>query len=153
MLHDAGVGVPREKVRHADGSVTVVTRLGKGRVTDHDVFQTVVSWLQSAPLTPRLQAALYEMLAGLPGVRYQGPATEADGALLSDRLVLNPATGKLLAAEQVVARPAPRSNPRGPHDPAGTVLSAQACLAGHWTGGPGPGGWPTNPPGVVAPKG
>ncbi len=138
-------------------------------MTDHDVFQTVVSWLQSAPTHPSPQAALYEVLAGLPGVRYQGPAidhvgrrgiavswpppTEAGGALLTDRLILNPATGKLLAAEQVVARPAPRSNPRGPHDPAGTVLSAQAFLAGHWTDGPGPGGWPTNPPGVAAPKG
>jgi hypothetical protein len=159
------------KVRKADGSVKVVAEHSTRRapVTDERVFGTIAGWLAFAPLTPQLQAALYQVMAGLPGVRYQGPATDnsgrrgiaiswaqptrdGDGQVVSDRFIVNPSTGELLGQEQVVVEPAPPSA-RGSSQPAGTVLSSQAILARHWTEGPGPGGWPTNPPGVIAPKG
>jgi hypothetical protein len=162
------------KVRKADGSVGVVTGpLRRVQVTDADVFGAAASWLAFAPLTPRLQAALYTVIAGLPAVRYEGAASDHLGRrgiaiamvqplprgpgaggqeVIEDRLIINPGTGRLLASQQVVVQPA-RDGARGRRHPAGMVVSAQAFLAKHWTNGPGPGGWPTNPPGVEAPKG
>jgi hypothetical protein len=159
------------KVRKPGGSVKVVTERSTRRVpvTDERVFGTIAGWLGFAPLTPKLQAALYQVMAGLPGVRYRGAATDnsgrrgiaiswaqptrdGDGQVVSDRFIVNPSTGELLGQEQVVVEPAPPSA-RGFSEPVGTVLYSQAILARHWTEGPGPGGWPTNPPGVIAPKG
>jgi hypothetical protein len=72
--------------------------------------------------------------------------------VVEERLIINPATGQLLSSQQVVVKPA-RAGARGQSHPVGMVVSAQAFLAKNWTNGPGPDGWPTNPPGVVAPKG
>jgi hypothetical protein len=162
------------KVRKADGQVgAVTTRRYTAPATDAEVFSAVAGWLASAPVTPKLQAALYTVIAGLPGVRYEGAATDPVGrrgtaiAMLQppprgpgadeqevykQRLIINPATGQLLASQQVVVKPAP-AGARGPGHPVGMVVSAQAFLARNWTNGPGPDGWPTNPPGVVTPKG
>jgi hypothetical protein len=154
------------------GRPTVVFDARKVPVTDGMVFETVAGWLASAPVGPRLQASLYRVIAGLPGVRYEGSATDQAGrrgigismlqprprgsdpaaGSLETRLIINPASGQLLASEQVVVSPG-RSRASAPAYPAGTIVSAQAFLARHWTDGPGPHGWPTNPPGTAAPRG
>jgi hypothetical protein len=154
------------------GRSTFVFDTRKVPVTDGMVFETVAGWLASAPTTTKLQASLYRVIAGLPGVRYEATATDQAGrhgvaismlqpsprgsdpsaGRFRTRLIINPASGQLLASEQVVVTPG-RSRAGAPAYPAGTIVSAQAFLARHWTDGPGPHGWPTNPPGAVTPKG
>jgi hypothetical protein len=155
-----------------NGTTKVVFEARKVPVTDGMVFETVAGWLASAPASLKLQASLYQVIAGLPGMHYEGNATDRAGrhgiaismlqprphgsdpsaGRFKTRLIIDPASGQLLASEQVVAEPG-RSRGDAPTYPAGTIVSAQAFLARHWTDGPGPRGWPTNPPGVVTPKG
>jgi len=163
--------VDERKVRKADGSIGIITgRAHNVQVTDADLFNAVAGWLAVAPLTPKLQAALYTVIAGLPGVRYEGEANDLVGRhgiaismmrpdadeyepeVFEDRLIINPATGQLLANQQVVVKPVWVGSGSTGHK-VGMIVSAQAFLARNWTNGPGPDGWPTNPPGVVTPKG
>ncbi len=157
-------GVTGRKVRTPKG-VKVLNEHRPVPVTGGRVYRTIAGWLAYSPLTRQLQAALHQMIAGLPGVRYEGPASDnagrhgiaismpdqmvsdRTGTVVADRLIINPVSGELLGNQEVVVGgPAP-----GVVGPAvGTVLVAQAILARHWTEGPGPDGWLTNPPGRVA---
>jgi hypothetical protein len=177
LLRQAGAGLPVVRFRDGQGHVgtKVVPRRGQQpNVTDRDVFDLLASLLD-APVSHQLQAAAYQVLARLPGVHEEGPTVDitgrrgiaitwdkpgdegSDGAIVNNRMIINPTTGELLGNQQVIVRPAPsrgsdRVDPT--HSaPAGTIITAQAYLARHWTEGPGPGGWPTNPPGVIAPRG
>lgn len=174
LLQDAGVGLPVVKTSDRRSKLRIVRKPGQvARATDKDVFDLIMGWLTDAPLTPRLQAALYEVLAGLSGVRVEGSTTDiagrsgiaiawgtpADtgdgGALVKNQFIIQSDTGQLLGIQQVIVRPARPSGRVDPTylEPAGTAISARAYVARHWTEGPGPDGWPTNPPGVPAPKG
>ncbi|MEU3186034.1 hypothetical protein ABZ707_17800 [Streptomyces sp. NPDC006923] len=76
------------------------------------LFNGVDALLSRAPAGPRLRAALYEVLAGIPGVRLagevkdstgrDGTAVELDNGDRSSRLIISPATTQLLETEVLV---------------------------------------------------
>jgi hypothetical protein len=94
----------------------------------------VVMW---GPASPAVVAAAYRVLASLPGVQMkpdvQDPAGQSGTAVwfsqpgpsLSLRII-DPATGTLLAAEDVAQRPVA-------HAPAGTVLDYTLHVSSGWT--------------------
>ncbi|MBO2465805.1 CU044_5270 family protein [Actinomadura violacea] len=107
-------------------------------------------WLMSnaqkvgaAPVKPRVLAAMYRLLAAAPGLRGVGAVTDplgrrgegvarrvrADGTVLDERLVIDPATGRLLAQESVLVTPGKAWAGRKP----GTVVSYDALVSCGWT--------------------
>jgi hypothetical protein len=79
------------------------------------MFDTAV-WLLTQPVTPQVHAAVYEVIAGLPGVRAAGIVTDPLGrrgegvSIFSgngerEMIVVSPSTGALLAEEAFVITP------------------------------------------------
>jgi hypothetical protein len=77
-----------------------------------DMFDTGV-WLLTEPVTPQVRAAVYRVIAGLPGVRSVGlttrqPGWPGDGVSIQggggeeEVIVVAPSTGQLLSDETVV---------------------------------------------------
>jgi hypothetical protein len=73
-------------------------------------------WFLTQPVTPRVRASVYKVIAGLPGVRSAGPVTDPRGRRgygvampvgggEKEVIVVSPSTGALLADELVVATP------------------------------------------------
>ncbi|MDX3850185.1 hypothetical protein [Streptomyces sp. AK02-01A] len=83
-----------------------------GPVAQDALFNGIDALLSRAPAGPRLRAALYEVLAGIPGVRLagevkdstgrDGTAVELDNGDRRSRLVISPATTQLLETEVLV---------------------------------------------------
>ncbi|MFD0905085.1 CU044_5270 family protein, partial [Actinomadura sediminis] len=106
------------------------------------LYRTSVGLVTDMPVTPRVRAAAFRMLAGLPAVEGVGEITDSRGrtgravafdedtplGTIRHRLVLDPATGRALADERVLLEPAP-----GVDRAAGTVLSSAAVTAMEWT--------------------
>lgn len=110
------------------------------------------SELLVAPVPPRVRAATYKMLAGLPGIRTvgrvtdplgrSGPAVGMLGALLQPvadeqtetQLVVDPKSGRLLTSRTVLVRPMSRPMPGMPMADAwrGVVLSYEAYVTAAW---------------------
>ncbi|TDD75111.1 hypothetical protein E1293_28625 [Actinomadura darangshiensis] len=107
-------------------------------------------WLMSnaqkigaAPVKPAVRAAMYRLLADSPGIRPLGPVTDplgrhgdgvarrvhADDAVVDERLVIDPATGRLLAQESVLVQPGKASRGTKP----GTVVAYTALVSHGWT--------------------
>jgi hypothetical protein len=107
-------------------------------------------WLMSnaqkigaAPVKPGVRAAMYRLLAGSPGIRPLGSVTDplgrrgdgvarrvrADDTVLDEWLVIDPATGRLLAQESVLVKPGKVWAGRTP----GTVVSYDALVSYGWT--------------------
>ncbi|MFE4943947.1 CU044_5270 family protein [Streptomyces sp. NPDC056641] len=94
-----------------------------GPEAEKDLFNSVDALLSNAPAGPRLRAALYEVLAGIPHVRLagsvkdsagrQGTAIELKMGYGSSRVIIDPRTSRLLEAISVL-----RASPGGE---AGTV--------------------------------
>ncbi|MEV5754915.1 CU044_5270 family protein [Actinoallomurus sp. NPDC052308] len=120
------------------------------------LFSSAYDVLLSEPASAKVRAAAYRILAELPGVRSVGRTTDplgrpgvavalGDGApsdqpSTEDRIVVDPATGALLAEETVLVRPATgRAVSRLPSDLAvesarpGTILNYRALLTATWT--------------------
>jgi hypothetical protein len=129
-------------------------------------FGTVTTWLRYSQQRPALQAALYEVLGGIPGVRYAGTVTDAagrrgeavalryepgDGSATESLIVVDRKTGRLLGELERVVSASPRAAGARAQR-AGTVNWSLAYLDGRFTGRPA-GGWPENPPGLTEPKG
>jgi hypothetical protein len=128
-LADPGTAVPkiaRAQPRRANRTVQASELLG------------TIAWLLAHyPLPPRLQAALYQVLTRLDGVKLLGATTDLagrrgvsiaidqPGTPLGERseLLLDPAGGRLLGSRTVQTRRAP-----GWRSPPGTVLVETAYL-------------------------
>ncbi|WP_433475848.1 CU044_5270 family protein [Spirillospora sp. CA-142024] len=99
--------------------------------------------LGAAPVKPEVRAAMYRLLADSPGIRSLGPVTDplgrrGDGVarqvrtgdtVVDERLVIDPATGRLLAQESVMVKPGKASGGIKP----GTVFSYSALVSYGWT--------------------
>ena len=92
--------------------------------------------LMAEPVPPAVRVAAYRMLAGLPGVRAAGAVTDPLGRRgvavemagapgTSDRLVVEPSSGRLLVRETV--------NTGERAYPAGTMLDWEAPVETVWT--------------------
>ncbi|QFG23515.1 CU044_5270 family protein [Actinomadura sp. WMMB 499] len=106
------------------------------------LYRTSVGLVTDMPVTPRVRAAAFRMLAGLAPVVGAGEVVDSRGrtgdavaldertplGTIRHRLVIDPATGRPLAAERVLLEPA-----SGVDRPAGTVLSSAAVTAMEWT--------------------
>jgi hypothetical protein len=132
--------------------------VGKSRVTpstppppskaqlDHWLFVQGSDLILYAPVSPKVRAAAFRMLAALPGVTAAGTVHDADGRrgtavamgeidpadrpeALQQRLVIDPADGRALAYEEVVTGP----NPIYPELAAGTIASSTTVCTAGWT--------------------
>lgn len=106
------------------------------------LYRTSVGLVTDMPVTPKVRAAAFRMLAGLASVEGVGEVVDSrqrtgDAVAFDEktalgtvrsRLVIDPATGRALADERVLLKPAP-----GVDRPAGTVLSSAAVTAMEWT--------------------
>ncbi|WP_026406202.1 CU044_5270 family protein [Actinomadura rifamycini] len=106
------------------------------------LFRTSVGLVTDMPVEPRVRAAAFRMLAGLESVEGAGEVTDSRGrtgqgvaidedtplGTIRHRLVIDPASGRALADEQVLLKPA-----AGVERAAGTVLSSAAVTAMEWT--------------------
>jgi hypothetical protein len=89
---------------------------GQGGNIDHELFTQVGDALRDQAAPPKLRAALYRVLALIPGVQYLGhvrdrlgrPAVgvartdDASGAETRDELLFDPTTSELLAEQEVM---------------------------------------------------
>ncbi|MGI5166371.1 CU044_5270 family protein [Spirillospora sp. CA-253888] len=104
------------------------------------LFQDTVALLTSLPAPPKVRAAAFRMLATLPGVQNRGKVTDALGRkgqavayrnlndTVEQRVVVDPATGRLLAVQQVVITPQARYRER-----VGQVRYYSVLLEAKWS--------------------
>jgi hypothetical protein len=106
------------------------------------LFRVVGSLVTELPVTPKVRAAAFRVLAGLRTVDSVGRVTDPQGrtgdaigmkekdpsGVVRHLLVIDPATGKALADERVLLTPSAKE-PR----PAGTVLSSSSVMTMEWT--------------------
>ncbi|MDL4813488.1 CU044_5270 family protein [Actinomadura opuntiae] len=106
------------------------------------LFRVAGSLVTELPVTPKVRAGAFRMLAGLKTVRSVGKVTDVRGrtgnaigmeekelsGVVRHLLVIDPRTGKALAEERVLVKPSAKE-PR----PAGTVLGSAAVIAMEWT--------------------
>ncbi|PZG16963.1 CU044_5270 family protein [Nonomuraea aridisoli] len=108
------------------------------------LFKVAVGLIMDMPVTPEVRGAAFRMLAGLDGVRVTQDVTDAEGrrgtavsveertrvaGVLENRLVFDERTGRALANEYVVVRPAetlPQVEP-------GALWSSTALIGASWT--------------------
>jgi hypothetical protein len=123
-----------------------------------------LSLLQDSPMSAGTRAALYRMVASLPGTRALGQVRDAEGRLgigvgwrqamgdgwSEEQLIVDESSGRLLALQQVVVEQASQ-NPPGADGlaglPAGTIYDALVYQQATWTDTP-----PTLPADCPAPK-
>lgn len=84
----------------------------RGPKADEALFNGIDSLLSGAPSGPRLRAALYDVLAGIPGVRLDGPTKDSTGRPgtavelgvqdRTSRLIIDPAGSHLLELQVLV---------------------------------------------------
>jgi hypothetical protein len=88
---------------------------GAGNGDDSELFVIVGDLLRESPAPPALRKALWEVAAGIPGVRLVGPVTDSAGrpgvAVERDfqRYVLDPDDGRLLEESAGTGTPAPEA--------------------------------------------
>ncbi|MFB4300216.1 CU044_5270 family protein [Actinomadura sp. NTSP31] len=106
------------------------------------LFRVAGSLVTELPVTPKVRAGAFRMLAGLKTVRSVGKVTDVKGrsgnaigmeekelsGVVRHLLVIDPGSGKALAEERVLVTPSAKE-PR----PAGTVLGSTAVIAMEWT--------------------
>ncbi|MFC9977895.1 CU044_5270 family protein [Spirillospora sp. NPDC127200] len=107
---------------------------------DDMLFHDTVALLTSLPAPPKVRAAAFRMLAALPGVQNRGKVTDALGRKgqavayrsmndsVEQRVVVDPATGRLLATQQVVIAPQ-----AGYRERAGQVRYYSVLLEAKWS--------------------
>ncbi|MEU5876006.1 CU044_5270 family protein [Spirillospora sp. NPDC047279] len=145
-------GLPTDQ---ADLKSRILGWLSSAGIKDADqrnerLFNIGSNLLAADPAPPKVRAAAYQMLAGLPGMRSLGTVTDRlgrtgravavrrddgpDGPRREERLIIDPVTGRLLATEEIVLRPddvhvASRSAPQRP----GQVVRFSVMLDARWT--------------------
>lgn len=137
-------------MRHQAGNTT-----GRGTGSDEQWVASAATYmLATEPVPPAVRAAAFRLLAGLPGVRDAGPATDplgrhgiaiampfnalepyadrSNGPMsgTSARLIVDAPAGRLLAVESVLVRPGPGSGDL----PRGSVVAWTAFGQAVWTG-------------------
>ncbi|WP_067486267.1 CU044_5270 family protein [Actinomadura hibisca] len=107
---------------------------------DDMLFHTTLTLLTTLPAPPKVRAAAFRMLATLPGVQNRGKVTDALGRkgqavayrsmddTVEQRVVVDPATGRLLAVQQVVITPQARYRERP-----GQVRHYSVLLEAKWS--------------------
>ncbi|MDN3355618.1 CU044_5270 family protein [Actinomadura sp. DC4] len=99
-------------------TLTRLIRRQSSRVTDEQLFTWSSTVLSYSPASPKVRAATYRMLAGLPGVKKLGTVTDQAGrtgtavtinagiddqaSTYGTRLIIDPSTGRALATETVM---------------------------------------------------
>jgi hypothetical protein len=141
--------------RHADSAEGRIRPWRPGereRAIAQSMFSITTNWLRYAQQRPSLQAALYEVLSGIDGLRYIGEVTDnvgrsgkaiamrhdpdpTSGSQTETRLVIDPASGRLLAEQQLLITP-PAADQGVQTQPAGTLSYSTAYLDGRWTSKP-----------------
>ncbi|MBO2458362.1 CU044_5270 family protein [Actinomadura violacea] len=118
--------------------------LTRTKTGDSWLFSVARDIILDMPVTPRVRAAAFRMIADLPSVRTIGPVRDAEGRRgtavaidehtsggdLEHRLVIDEASGRALAYEQVVLRPAGENAGRAP----GSLINSVVNLAAGWSG-------------------
>lgn len=114
------------------------------------LFMVASDLLSSEPVSPQVRAAAYKMLAGVPGIRSIGTVIDeygrrgtalvspdrAAGGAQKELLIVDPATGHMLADEWVSTTSMPL---QGGQAPAGTPMKGFIPLESTWTNQPPPG--------------
>ncbi|WP_141579387.1 CU044_5270 family protein [Actinomadura sp. WMMA1423] len=114
-----------------------------GRVDSAEWLMSNAQKIGAAPVRPGVRAAMYRLLADSPGIRTLGSVTDplgrrgdgvarqvrADDAVVEERLIIDPASGRLLAQESVLVKPGRLSRGAEP----GTVFSYSALVSYGWT--------------------
>ncbi|MES9538031.1 CU044_5270 family protein [Actinomadura sp. NPDC000600] len=114
-----------------------------GRVDSAEWLMSNAQKIGAAPVRPQVRAAVYRLLADSPGIRTLGPVTDplgrrGDGVarqvrtgdtVVEERLVIDPASGRLLAQESVMVKPGRAARGTRP----GTVFSYSALVSYGWT--------------------
>lgn len=112
-------------------------RFPAGKATDERMFDISTQLLKLDPVTPAVRAAVFRVLATIPGVSLTGPVTDPLGrtgygitlnegsrgeppGTVDETLVIDPGTGAVLADESVAA-----------NLPAGFKVPASGALPGH----------------------
>lgn len=122
-----------------------------GGTANEWVADAATYMLATEPVPPAVRAAAYELLAGLPGVRNAGPATDPLGRLGTAvvlpvrtlgffatwynqvasgtvfEVIIDPGSGQLLAVERVLARRGPAGLRKG------AVVDWTAVKSAGWT--------------------
>jgi hypothetical protein len=109
------------------------------------LYQQVIPLLED-PISPALRAAVYDVLAGIRGVRVTPGVRDPDGRLGTaltttwggqgtevERDIIDPATGQLLAFEYLATKPSAGTR-------AGTLLAYNLVRSERWTNQPPPKG-------------
>ncbi|MEV6862921.1 hypothetical protein AB0M44_18210 [Streptosporangium subroseum] len=113
-----------------------------GMSMDEWLWSVGTSLPEALPLSPATRAALYRMLADLPGARVFSQGDEVIVArpfqtgYAEDRVVIDRATGALVAIRKVLVRSVPRDKGSGadrPDLPLGTVTHEVAFVKVGWT--------------------
>ncbi|SNT04079.1 hypothetical protein SAMN05216276_102289 [Streptosporangium subroseum] len=113
-----------------------------GMSMDEWLWSVGTSLPEALPLSPATRAALYLMLADLPGARVFSQGDEVIVArpfqtgYAEDRVVIDRATGTLVAIRKVLVRSVPRDKGSGadrPDLPLGTVTHEVAFVKVGWT--------------------
>jgi hypothetical protein len=100
-----------------------------------DIFSLSQNLLNGAPLPPKVSAAMYHVIARLPGMRLIGPARDplgrrgvAIGLFFNHQpgrieLILDPTTGVLLGQRGIALVPKQIHAPSSFHGPAGSIVN------------------------------
>lgn len=104
--------------------------------TRNEQLVTAALYVMSGPSSPAVRAAAYQVLAGVPGVMMRPGVTDPEGqtgtAVWGDQgspgqiIIVDPATGTVLAYEDIARYPVAGAPP-------GTVLSYTAFISSRWT--------------------
>ncbi|WP_433146428.1 CU044_5270 family protein [Actinomadura nitritigenes] len=117
--------------------------LTRNKTGDSWMFSVARDIILAMPVTPRVRAAAFRMIADLPTVRTIGSVRDAEGRRgtavaidehtsdgdLEHRLIIDQASGTALAYEQLVLKPAGRNAGRAP----GSLINSVVNLASGWT--------------------
>ncbi|MFD0686174.1 CU044_5270 family protein [Actinomadura fibrosa] len=117
--------------------------LTRVRTGDSWMFSVARDILLGMPVTPQVRAAAFRMVADLPSVRTIGSVRDAEGrrgtavaidertsgGLLEHRLIIDQASGRALAYEKLVLKPAGDNAGRAP----GSLINSVASLTSGWT--------------------
>jgi hypothetical protein len=104
-------------LRLPSGTQALRARLQEVTPRGGSTFQVIGGLLTMSPVTPRVRAALYRVLATVPGVKLLGPGKDSqgrDGRWIAEergslrwKLLIEPSTGRLLEQQEVTLRPLP----------------------------------------------
>ncbi|MCP2337731.1 CU044_5270 family protein [Actinomadura rupiterrae] len=117
---------------------------GQKSSADEWLFDVTRGLVTDMPVTPKVRAAAFRLLAALPSVRSLGRVTDDQGRsgiaigltrptsagdVLQTRLIVDPSAGRGLGSEDVLVKPSANY----PGVPAGSVLNSTTVTTAEWT--------------------